>query len=320
MTVASSRDSAGSILDRLRPIPGFRNIRPAYVLLACYAALNLGLAVYFVRFGPEAGDWQLWATLPGKLARGDLYGEPHPFVWSPVAAWLLVVVVQLGYWAWFALHLAVVPLLRDRWLIAFTLASWPFWHDAAEGNAFVFVFVSGALALRGSRAAALVYLVLLVLMPRPVQAPLGAWLLWRMADLRLPFAALFVSHAGVVLASGYALAWFEAVRLYGSTGAMMNTIGPPRWFGPAWLAIGIPLGAWLWWRGRLGLAGIAISPYWIPGYLLMWLLELVPRPARPILSQQAYHAEHDQPAVAVDVSDQGGADGDGPGSVRPGSP
>jgi hypothetical protein len=318
---ATSRDGGGSVLDRLQPLPGFRNIRAGYVLLACYAALNLGLAAYFVRIGPDAGDWQLWLTIPEKLARGELYEPPlGPFVWSPVAAWLLVGVVQLGYWAWFALHLAVVPLLRDRWLIAFTLASWPFWHDAAEGNTFAFVFVSGALALRGSRAAAIIYLSLLLLMPRPVQVPLAAWLLWRMPDLRLPFAALFMAHAAAVLASGYALDWFDAVRSYGSAGAMENTIGPPRWLGAAWLAVGIPLGAWLWWRGRLGLAGIAISPYWLPGYLLMWLLELVPRGAPTTAPQQRHRAEHDQPTVAVDVGDQGGADGHGPGTVRPGSP
>ena len=318
-TAASHRDD--SVLDRLPPLPGFRSIRPGLVVLACYAAVNLGLALYFVRIGPSAGDWQLWQTLPTKLARGDLYGPPlGPFVWSPVAAWLLVGVVQVGYWIWFGMHLAAVGLLRDRWLIAFTLASWPFWHDAAEGNTFGFVFVAGVLALRGSRAVGLVYLALLLLMPRPVQVPLAAWLLWRVSGLRLPFAVLFAGHAVAVVASGYASAWFEAVQTYGSTGAMLNTIGPPRWLGPAWLAVGIPLGAWLWWRGRLGLAGLAISPYWLPGYLLMWMIELVPRRAAGPHPQQRHNPEHDEPATPIDVRHEGGGDRYGPGSVGAGTP
>lgn len=252
---------------------------PRWVLfVTTYAALNLGLGIYFVRLGPEAGDWRLWLTLQERLAGGDLYGDTlHLFVWSPVAAWLMAGVVHLGYWTWFALHVAAVFLLRSSTLIGLTFLTWPFWHDTAEGNVMTFIFVSGALALRGSRAAAIVYLAMLVLMPRPVQVPLALWLLWQMPNVRLPFAALFVVHAAVVLASGYAIDWIEAVRGYGTAGAMVNTIGPPRWIGFAWLLVGIPLGIWLSLRGRVGLAGIAISPYWLPGYLMMWLLELVPR-------------------------------------------
>ena len=42
---------------------------------------------------------------------------------------------------------------------------------------------------------------------------------------------------------------------HGTAGAMVNTIGPPRWIGFVWLLVGIPLGVWLGLRGRVGLAG-----------------------------------------------------------------
>jgi len=62
---------------------------------------------------------------------------------------------------------------------------------------------------------------------------------------------------------------------YGIDGpAQRHTDGPPAWLGSAWLLIGVPLGAWLTWRGRVGWAGLAISPYWLMPYYLMLLLEL----------------------------------------------
>ena len=281
----------------------FEHVPRQVLLVSAYAALNLGLGMYFVRLGPGAGDWQLWLTVPDMLARGDLYGDPlHQFVWSPVAAWLMAGVIQLGYWTWFALHVAAVFVIRSWSLIGLTFLTWPFWHDTAEGNVMTFIFVSGALALGGSRVGTLIYLVLLVLMPRPVQVPLALWLLWRMPEVRWPFAALFVGHFAVVLASGYGTDWIEAVRAYGTGGAMVNTIGPPRWLGFAWLVIGIPLGLWLWRQGRLGLAGIALSPYWLPGYLLMWLIEFVPRHAARSCPSAPPHARHDDRAVVDKAS------------------
>ena len=39
---------------------------------------------------------------------------------------------------------------------------------------------------------------------------------------------------------------------------------------------GLALAVWLTWQGRLGFASLAASPYWLPHYLLMGLLEAQP--------------------------------------------
>jgi hypothetical protein len=258
----------------------FRHIDPTLVWMSLYAALNLGLALYFVRF-TEHGDWALWASLPAALADGDLYRHdptlPLPFVWSPVAGWLMAAITFMGYPAWAVLHAAAIFLLPDRRLILLTFLSWPFWHDVAEGNTMTFVFVAGALALRGSRRSSVAYLALCLLIPRPIQAPLAIWLLWKEPSTRLPFIGLFGIHAVAVIASGYAADWVSAMTSYGIEGPALaiHSIGPPRWFGSAWLLIGIPLGLWLTMRGRLGLAGLSVSPYWLPIYLLVGLWEVI---------------------------------------------
>lgn len=50
-------------------------------------------------------------------------------------------------------------------------------------------------------------------------------------------------------------------------------IGPTGWLGIGWRAIGVMLGAWLLWRGRVGWAGLAWSTYLVPHNLLMPLAE-----------------------------------------------
>ena len=258
----------------------FEHIDHRVVILSIYAALNVGLALYFIpEFlrHPGVNDYALWQTIPAALENGRLYhGVPSlPFVWSPVAAWLLIPVVAIGYWAWAGVHLIGLLALREWRLIGLTLMTWPFWHDVVQGNAFAFAFIAGAAALRGSRPAGIVYLALLLLMPRPVQLPLALWLLWKSSSLRWPFVLLFVAHGAVVLGSGYADDWWLAMTSYGINGpAQAHTDGPPAWLGTAWLIVGVPLGFWLTTRGRVGWAGLAVSPYWLMPYYLMLLLEL----------------------------------------------
>jgi hypothetical protein len=66
--------------------------------------------------------------------------------------------------------------------------------------------------------------------------------------------------------------------LLASSGEIGNqqNVGPTRLLGPAWLLIGIPLGLWLTLKGRLGLAGMALSPYLFPHYYLALLWEAAP--------------------------------------------
>jgi hypothetical protein len=244
------------------------------IAVALYIGLNLGLLM-FVRLDPGHPDWQLWLSLPDKLATGTLYvqtGETR-WVWSPVIAPLMALAPVIGYWAWAALHVGAVLLIRDWRLVALILVSFGFWLDTAGGNTFTFVLVAAYWALRGSKPAALVYLALCLLMPRPVQLPLAAWLLYAMPSIRLPALVLFVLHGLAVLWTGYADEWLAA--LIRQAGPTLGDIGPTLIFGKAWLIVGVPLGLWLLWKRRPLWAGVVVSPYMLPAY---WLLPLLQEP------------------------------------------
>lgn len=248
------------------------------VALAVYIGVNVGLLLYGVRFGPDNIDWSLWASLPELIERGDIYApSDFPFVWSPLAAYLMAGVSFLGYWPWVALHVAFVFLLRDWRLIGLVLISYPFWVDAALGNTLTFQVVAGMLVLRSERWS-FVYLALAVLIPRPLIVPLVVWLLWKQPRTRLRLVAMAVVLGLATLFSGYTVEWITTALEYGRSDIVAEqTIGPVALIGPAWLLVGLPLGAWLTWRGWPGLAGMAISPYLFAYYLLMPLVDLVPK-------------------------------------------
>ena len=258
------------------------------LILAIYVALNIGLCLAWGLPDPsKQNDFKLWRELPNAIIDGTIYGYRVPrFVWSPPAAVLMAGVAFMGYWAWFALHYVSLLLLwRTPLIIGLAAVSWPLWVDAREGNVFTFVFVTGVLALQGSRAGALAVIALTVLIPRPVQLPLVAWLLWKRPDLRYPAAGM-AAVVGIV-SIPLLPEWVAAVR--GQVN--MFNLSPSRFIGPAWYAIGIPLGAWLTWKGRVGWAGLAMSPYNLPYYLLVLFWELVPR-ARVTL----FNVDHRRPS------------------------
>jgi uncharacterized membrane protein len=223
--------------------------------------------------GADFVDYQLAAkrVWAGGLYAGD--GE-FPFRYSPVAAYLFAPLGLMAPAVWRGLHVVAALALPTWPMRLLLLASWPFAFDLQLGNVMTFVLLAAAWALRGNRIGALVFLAFLLLFPRPLMLPIAAWLLWRQPWLRLPFLAMFVVHAALVLASGLGDAWIG--RLLSSTdqiGSAFN-IGPSTVIGLWWLLLGIPLGAWLFWRGRAGLAGLAISPYLLPYYLMVALLDL----------------------------------------------
>lgn len=251
-----------------------------------YIGVNLGLIAYSVRF--PLADWHIFAGLDDRLGAGRLYDPAGlvPFVWSPIAAIVLTWVVTIGYWPWAAAHIAALAALRNGTLMAAAAISWPFWIDVAQGNTFTFSVVAGVAALRGSRFGAIAYCALLALMPRPILIPLGLWLVWRDPTLRTPVVTVFVGHAAAVLMTGYFDDWVAAAIAYGSTNQV--GIGLARVFGTWGLVVGIPLATWLTLRGRVGWAGIAMSGYLLPQYLLILLVEAGPsaRP-RPEKSQRS---------------------------------
>ena len=217
-------------------------------------------------------DWDTWRALPAALAEGNLYAleTELPYPYSPLFAPVMAGIGMIGLIPWAAISCAALMLLRDWRIIVLVLVSVGFWTNVAGGNAFTFVLVSAALALAGSHRAAIVFLVLTMLMPRPLQLPIAAVLIWRMPDIRLPVAAIFVVHGAGVLLTGYADDWIGAV--VAQTFPTWN-LGPSRWMGWLWLPVGAVLGVLLWWRRRPGWAGLAFSSYWVPHYLLMPLAE-----------------------------------------------
>jgi hypothetical protein len=269
--------------------------RRGRLVFAVYIGVNLSAMLSFDTLGlPGTLDWEQWEALPAGIASGDLYdlGTELPYIYSPVAAPLLALIPAIGVWPWVALHVAAVLLLRDKLLIVLVLGSWAFWTDALVGNVFTFTFVAGAMARRGSRPAAFAYLALLLLMPRPVQIPLAVLLLWRTPALRWPFVGMIVLHAVAVVASGYAVDWTLAVAEF-SAKPHFN-IGPTHFVGTVWLVVGVPLAVLLFWRRRVGWAGLALSPYVQPQYLLMPFVDWCSRSTRNGRSRPAVAARSSQ--------------------------
>ncbi len=79
---------------------------------------------------------------------------------------------------------------------------------------------------------------------------------------------------GASLGTGHGGDWLLSLRQTGQELGSIEDLGPALLIGVWWVPIGLALGAWLTVKGRLGLASIAASPYWLPYYLLMGLLEL----------------------------------------------
>src|SRR5262245_23878747 len=64
------------------------------------------------------GDWNLWERVAAALptVHFGAVGE-WPFIYSPAFAFLMAVVVPIGFWGLTALRVATVFLLRDPWVI-----------------------------------------------------------------------------------------------------------------------------------------------------------------------------------------------------------
>jgi len=251
-----------------------------YAALVVAVPLNLYLIGTQVAYmlSPAAGlDYRVLAEAARDAT--PYQAPPHGYVWSPLAIPLLAVLTAPGYVFWGALHVAALGFLRDWRLIGLVLLSFPFWFDVGVGNVMVFVAVAAYLAVSGSRAGTAAFFLLALLIPRPLMLPALAWILWQRPDTRLPFAILFVAHAIGVLATGLGDDWIaNTMQLQMHVGADY-AIGPAVLFGWWWTPIGLALAAWLTYRGRLGLASVAVMPYLFAQYLTMLLLELRPRVA-----------------------------------------
>jgi hypothetical protein len=252
---------------------------PSAVLSALWIALILG--------GSASFDWRIYVEASQRVNDGGLYQvtDTYAFRASPVLAQAFVFLAPIGPTLWRLLHV-VAALAMPTWPLRFAvLIAWPFWFDVQHGNVLTFELLAAAWALRGSRVGGLAYLGLTLLTPRPLLLPIAGWLLWQRAELRVPFVAMFTIHAVGVVATGWAASWVG--QLVASTDEIQSVwnLGPSRMIGLWWLLLGVPLGLWLTVRGRPGLASLAVSPYWLPYYLLFILVDLpgvMDRPPKPV--------------------------------------
>ena len=238
------------------------------------AARSVGLIIA----GTQAVDWVQYVEAAGRLDGGDLYAvtDTYAYRYSPLLAPVFGLLAPLGTFAWQGLHVVAAIALPSWPLRVAALLSWPFWYDVETGNLMVFILLAAAWALTGNRLATGAYLLLAILIPRPLMLPVAAWLLWERPEWRVPFAAALAAHALAVLAIGWGPEWVGTIIAAGRDADLPSNVGPSRFIGTLpWLVIGLPLATWLTWRGRVGLASIAASPYWLPYYLIMPLLELV---------------------------------------------
>ena len=244
------------------------------------AAVNLYLAgrsIALILDGAPAVDWELYVEASRRLNGGDLYAVTNDYSnrYSPLFAAAFALIVPIGEFGWRMLHLVAVLTLPSMPMRLLALLSWPLWYDIQTGNLLTFVFLAAAWALRGSRLAIGAYLLLFILGPRPLMLPLAAWLLWQRPEWRWPFAAAFVAHTAAVIGLGWADGWLGSLVSATEDASLQSNVGPSRFVGTIpWLIIGLPLAAWLTWKGRVGFASLAASPYWLPYYLLFPILEL----------------------------------------------
>ncbi len=264
--------------------PGPRGLPPLYIAAPLLALVLAN--VFYTTFTlielfayPAPFDFGLFVTAAHRISAGE---NPYAFAvagesfrWSPVAAWIFVPISWLGPTVWRILHVLGALALPDRRMALVVLLSWPFWYDFATGNLMILVLLLAVYALRGSRAAGVGFLALTLLVPRPLMIPVAAWLLWKRPDLRWPAVGLIVVHTALMLGVGWGLEWIaRLVQTPATQVGIHGEVGPDRLIGVIWIPIGFVLGVILTWRGRLGWASLAMSPYWLPYYLYMPLLEV----------------------------------------------
>lgn len=253
-----------------------RALIPAAIILAVLGNV-IGLATIVIDH-ERAFDWDNYVEAARAFPLGTLYDWHQPYVYryAPQLAPVLGLLTGVGLLAWRAAHFAALAALPSRRLALLLLVSYPFWFDVNTGNLMVFVLLAAAWAYRGHNVATGIYLVLCVLVPRPIMLPLLAWILWQRPGWRLPFLGIAALGLLTALPTGYLSEWLGSLFRSGADeiGNDFN-LSPSQFIGAAWLVVGVPLAAWLTFRGRLGWASMAVSPYLLPYYVQMLGLELV---------------------------------------------
>ena len=259
------------------------------LLIVLSIALTLRHVILTGDFATTPFDWQQFEIATQRLGTGTLYewefrgSFEYSYRYSPLFAYLMVPLVGLGITVWRVLQFAVLLMLPWR-VAVLALLAWPFWEDVYNANVMTFVFVAGWLAINGNRWGTMAYLLLAALVPRPLMLPLVVWIVWRQPWARVPAAIGLVALAALTLATGEAAGFVDALARGGNMIEFERNYGPSRWFGWAWLIAGVPLAAWLVWKGRIGFASLAVSPYLLPYHFIVALWETARTTDKPTIS------------------------------------
>ena len=259
------------------------------LLIALSVALTLRHVILTGDFTVTPFDWAQFEMATQRIGTGALYdwefreNFEYSYRYSPLFAYVMVPFVALGITVWRFLQFAALLLLP--WRVALlALLAWPFWEDVYSANVMTFAFVAGWLAINGNRWGTMAYLLIAALVPRPLMLPLVVWILWKRPWARVPAAIGLVGYSVLTFASGDAVSFLEALGRGGNMIEFERNYGFSRWFGWAWLLVGIPLAGWLVWKGRIGFASLAVSPYLLPYHFIVVLWEMARTRDKPTIS------------------------------------
>jgi hypothetical protein len=242
-------------------------LAPLAALLAYWNFAGLLYTIGALPHAGQIGDWFYWGWVNPA--------DPYSFSWvrwSPPAVAVMGFLHPWALWPVIIAHVVVLAFLRDWRVIVIVLLAWPFWEDALNGGITTFAFVAGWTALEGSSIGVAAFVLLTVLVPRPLMLPMLAWLLWHRPLARWLTAIGAFGVVAVSLAMNQLGPWLQRLVEIGTP--QIFNLGPSAWIGGWWLLFGLPLAALLTLRGRLGLASLAASPYVTLYYLVFALLEL----------------------------------------------
>lgn len=269
---ATTRGRASTLF--LRSIPPRRLVGIA--IIAAAAGLSIYFLAHWLPWAIEHGPWDfyIYRIASMRLFDGTMYewADGYIYPYSPVFAWLFAPIGALGIWFWRLLHVVAVMTIPSWTIRLVVFASWPFINDTWEGNVNTFMAVAGYWALRGNRAGGWAYLTLAILIPKPIMLPGLVWLLWKEPTYRRGFVALVALHVIGALATGYAFEWLRA--LPGATHDMNDwyNFTPSVLIGWWWAPIGLAIGGWLTWKGRIGWASVLMVAYAAGTGHFLWLL------------------------------------------------
>lgn len=260
---------------RLPPLYAAAAVMVLAIANAYYATWSI---IEGITFGGQT-DWRAHTEAGIRILQGlnpyTEFGGYFGLRWSPIISYAFGLLAWLPFWAWAALHVVAALGFRDWRVSALVLVSWPFILDTIDGGIMIFVALAAWWAYRGSRFGTAAFFAFVLLVPRPMMLPLSIWLLWNRPGLRVPLLAMALVHVMAVLASGWGDEWVGRL-LSSGVGPIVDpvNISPSRFLGSTWVPIGLILAAGLMWKGRLGWASLAASPYVLPPYLLMLLLDV----------------------------------------------